>query len=39
MSSVLRLVDHGVGGWVGGCVGGEGGRYEKNATEKLELNS
>ena len=24
MSSVLRLVDHGVCGWVGGCVGGGG---------------
>ena len=39
MSSVLRLVDHGVCGWVGVCVGGEGGgvaeggRYEKNANE------
>ena len=42
MSSVLRLVDHGVCGWVGGCVGGGGGeegRYERNANEKLELNS
>ena len=25
MSSVLRLVDHGVCGWVCGCVGGGGG--------------
>ena len=43
ISSVLRLVDHGVCGWVGGCVGGGGGveegRYERNANEKLELNS
>ena len=30
-----------VGGWVCVCRGGagEGGRYEKNANEKLELNS
>ena len=38
MSLVLRLVDHGVCGWVSVCVGGgggvgKGGRYEKNANE------
>ena len=39
MSSVLRLVDHGVCGWVGGCVGGVEEGQERNGNEKLELNS
>ena len=35
MSSVLRLVDHGVCGWVSGCVGG--GR--KAAMKGMQMKS
>ena len=39
MSSVLRLVDHGVCGWVGGCVGGGGVGWRKAAMKGMQMKS
>ena len=37
MSSVLRLVDHGVCGWVCGCVGGGGGLGRDAAMKRMQM--
>ena len=39
MSSVLRLVDHGVCVWVGGCVGRRGGGWRKAAMKGMQMKS